>query len=217
MDHHVIRYDVDFGHPKFGKYYPCPSCNKPAVDALSGLKPHERQVSINILETSGRPGAQAMKAAAERFVSCPTGFLSIYGGYGNGKTTTMQAIVNHLIARGIDARFMMAHELTEMVKAAIKSERDSPFEVVQRLAAVQVLVIDALDQGQWSEYNIVIQNYFFNERYRNEQTLGTVLSWNGPFGSLPSQLDSILSRLSQYPRVYNQDRDMRPDLLVIEE
>lgn len=160
--------------------------------------------------TDGRPGAQAMKAAALEILETPTGFLSLHGPNGTGKTLALQAMVNALVDAGIDARYMMALDLTEMVKAAMRSERDSPYEVIQRLAGVQFLAIDEMDKGGWSDYNTIVCNFFFDKRYRDSLRLGTVLAWNGSFESLP--VPSILSRLSQFPHVFVGDADMRAAL-----
>lgn len=48
----------------------------------------------------------------------------------------------------------------------------------------------------------------FDARYRNSHAVGTVVAWNGDFHSI--DLPSVLSRLSQFVVVENNDKDMRP-------
>jgi DNA replication protein DnaC len=205
------RYDLEFGHPLFGRYFPCGTCNAAAVDDASGLNPVERLVTFADIETKGRPGAAAMITAAREFVKGGrTGFLSVYGGYGNGKSTLLKAIVNDCIANGIEAQYVTMTKVMMYVREAFNSglTGDSDFSRVTKLARVQVLVIDECEKGRMSEHAREIQTHLFDERYRASYELGTVLAWNGEFETF--DLPWVRSRLSEYLVVKNSDADMRP-------
>jgi chromosomal replication initiation ATPase DnaA len=206
-----FRYDVEFGHPLFGRSFPCRTCNSAAVDDACGLNPKEREVRFGDLETVGRPGAAAMITAAHEFTANNrTGFLSMYGGYGNGKSMLLKAVVNDCLAAGIEAEYVTMTKVMMYVREAFNSNLtgDSDYSRVTRLARVRVLVIDECEKGRMSDHAREIQTHLFDERYRASHQLGTVLAWNGDFESF--ELPWVRSRLSQFAVVKNADADMRP-------
>jgi len=71
-DYKFIGYNVDPGHPYFGRITPCPKCNQVGVTLMSGLQPHERKILISDLDADKRAGAQTMIAAGHKFIENPT-------------------------------------------------------------------------------------------------------------------------------------------------
>jgi DNA replication protein DnaC len=209
-----FRYDVEFGHPMFGKMLPCPVCNKDGVATATGLNPMERQITFADVDTVGRPGAARMLEAAQTFMGEPTGFLTFHGGFGNAKTTVLKAIVNACVEKGISARYATMSEVMAYAREAFDSiqQGDSDYGRITKLAQVQVLVIDEMDKARVTEYAREVQTHLFDVRYRQSHALGTVVAWNGPFEAV--DLPWVLSRLSQGVVVENNDPDMRPLLGV---
>lgn len=204
-----LRVDVPIGHPSFGNVVPCPKCNVNTVTA--GLFPHEMSIRFSDIVTEGRPGAAAMLTAAQQFLACGrTGFLTVHGGYGNAKSTLLKAIVNDCVAHGVDVRYVSMIEVMAYAKEAFESEQrgDTDYGRINRLAGVQVLVIDELDKARITDYAREVQTHLFEKRYRQSQVLGTVLAWNGRFEDL--DLPWVRSRLSEFLVVENLDADMRP-------
>lgn len=210
-DARYFRYEVPLGHPMFGRYLPCPKCNGEAVNAASGLNPIERKITFADIETQGRPGATKMMNAARTFINggrC--GFLTIHGGFGNGKSTILKAIVNDCITAGIEARYITMTEVMVYAREAFDSQQqgDSDYGRIARLAKVTMLVIDEVDKARVTDYAREVQTHLFDARYRNAHQLGTVVAWNGHFDAI--DLPWVRSRLSEYPVVENTDADMRP-------
>ena len=205
------RYDVPINHPMFGKLFPCPTCNADAVTIRSGLNEMERKVRMQDVITVGRPGTARMVNAATEWISngCK-GFLTIHGGVGNGKSTVLKAIVNDCVERGIDVRYVTMTDVMAYAREAFISDMkgDSDLGRIRDLANTQVLVIDEMDKARLSDYAREIQTHLFDARYRSAHKLGTVVTWNGGFDAI--DLPWVLSRLSQYPVVENNDADMRP-------
>jgi DNA replication protein DnaC len=200
---------VDLDHPAFGRLVPCPVCN--AGERLAGLNPMEREIKLSDLETEGRPGAAAMVRAARAWIAQGrTGFLTFHGGYGNGKSTVLRAIVNDCIEQRVDVRYITMTEVMIYVKEAFDSEQrgDSDYGRIARLASTPVLVIDELEKARITDYAREVQTHLFDTRYRNSHLFGTVVAWNGPFTAL--DLPWVQSRLSQFQVVFNTDSDMRP-------
>jgi len=195
----------------FGRNFPCPTCNKDAVTIRSGLNEMERRCRMQDIITDGRPGAAKMVHAATEWISrgC-VGFLTIHGSVGNAKSTVLKAIVNDCVERGMDVRYVTMTDVMAYAREAFSSEMkgDSDLGRIRELANTQVLVIDEMDKARLSEYAREIQTHLFDARYRNAYLLGTVVAWNGGFEAI--DLPWVLSRLSQFTVIENNDPDMRP-------
>jgi DNA replication protein DnaC len=208
-----IRYNVPFGDLRFGKIFPCPKCNREGIIRASGLNPAERLISLDTIRTNARPGAAQMVKAAREFERGGfTGFLSIYGGFGNGKTTTLKAIVNACIAAGIEARYMTMTEVMVYAREAFDSQQagDTDYGRIGRLATTRVLCIDELDKARVTDYAREVQTHLFDVRYRRAAELGTVVVWNGGINTVKDVLPWVVSRLSEHPMIENADKDYRP-------
>ena len=206
-----IRYEVEIDDPRFGRLYPCPACNAQEIYEMCGLSESERSISFDDIETQGRPGAAAMLSAANVWISGGRiGMLSIHGGYGNGKTTLLKAIVNDGVRAGVDARYITMTEVMVYAREAFDSTQagDSDYGRIARLAKTQVLVIDEVDKARLTEYTREVQTHLFDYRYRHADTVGTVVAWNGEFEAFA--LPWVRSRLSEGMVVRNADADMRP-------
>ena len=204
--------NLEPNHPFFGKLYPCATCNKGATAESTGLNPQERKVRFTDIETQGRQGAARMLEAARGFIEKQSGFLTIHGPYGNGKSTILKAIVNECIERGIAAKYVTMTEVMNYAREAFESQKqgDTDYGRITDLARYPVLVIDEVDKARVTDYAKEVQTHLFDARYRKAHEMGTVVAWNGSFESL--ELPWVRSRLSQFVVVENRDSDMRPAL-----
>lgn len=207
-----LRGDYPLGHPAFGRYTPCPDCNRPAVNAECGLSERERKLRLAHIVTEGRPGAAAMLTVARAFMRSKTGMAGFYGNYGNGKTRILQAVVNECIEQGIEARYITATELIMWLKEAFDEKvLDTDVARIKRLAAVPVLCVDELDKFNGKPYAREAQQHIFDSRYRNANLLGTICAWNGAENGFG--MPAVVSRFSEFGTlVSTNDPDMRPIL-----
>jgi DNA replication protein DnaC len=208
---------LPIGHPRFGKLSPCPVCNIQTTEILSGLNEHERTVAFDRMKQFvGRPASARMIAAAKTFAANPVGFLSIHGGNGNGKTMCLMAIVNAVIASGIEARYMTAAQLVAMMRETFNSEsKETDYDRVHQLASIPVLCIDEMDKLRDTPYSREIQQELINLRYRSAHELGTVLAWNGPLHASKdteggNPFPAVVSRIQEFVVISNYDVDIRP-------
>lgn len=202
------RYDVEKGHPLFGRLFPCPVCNQDGIDSACGLKTHERAISLQDLKTNERIGTKKMVDAAQLFITKPQGFLSLHGNNGTGKTATLMAIVNGVIEKKIKAKYLTASELLAYLRDAFNDEtKESDYHRLHELARVPVLCIDEMDKLRDTPYSREIQQELINLRYRDAGVLGTVLAWNGELNTLP--WPAVVSRISEFTVVKNSDSDIR--------
>jgi DNA replication protein DnaC len=201
--------NLEIGHPFYGRLFPCPACNKQAIDSACGLKEHERLITFDKLNTRGREDTWKVLSAAKSFIRAPYGFLSVYGPHGNGKTTTLMAIVNALIEKGIEARYLTAADLLAYMRETFNSDtKVTDYDRLHELAKVPVLCIDEMDKLRDTPYSREIQQELINLRYRDAGILGTVLAWNGGLNDLP--FPAIVSRAQEFTVIHNNDRDLRP-------
>lgn len=171
----------------------------------------ERNVRFADLVVDGRPGASAMLDAAQAFIrGGRVGFLTIHGGYGNGKSTLLKAIVNDCIEQCVDVRYVTMTEVMVYAREAFDSEQrgDTDYGRIARIASIPVLIVDEVEKARVTDYAREVQTHLFDVRYRRSHELGTIVAWNGDFEAL--DLPWVRSRLSQFPVVFNNDRDMRP-------
>lgn len=209
QDKTAIRYEVEIGHPYFGRSFPCPKCQHLAIDAACGLRTDERKITLARLVTKGRPGAEEMANEARKFISRPIGFLSLFGTNGNGKSIVLQAIVNACLERGIQAQYITAKILMDYLREAFDPKvMETDIQRIRRLASVPVLCIDEFADARDTPYVAEMQRHLINERYRDAKLIGTVFAWNTTLDDLP--WPSVVSRLQEFPMVENRDPDLRP-------
>lgn len=178
------------------------------MDYQSGLRDRERQITLDSIKTANRPHTLKMKQAAMEFIKNPKGFLSFHGGNGTGKTMIAMAIVNAMVDKGVEARYLTAAELLAILRETFDMEAgETDYSRLHKFANIPMLVIDEIDKLRDTPYSREIQQELINLRYREADILGTVLVWNGELDSLP--WPSVISRLSEFTVVKNSDSDMR--------
>ena len=149
-----------------------------------------------------------MVDAASKFIYRPRGFLSFHGGNGTGKTKAAMAIINAIVARGIEARYITASELLAYMRDTFNdATKQTDYDRIHELARIPVLCIDELDKLRDTPYSREIQQELINLRYRDAEILGTVLVWNGELNDLP--WPAVISRVSEFTVIKNSDPDMR--------
>lgn len=219
-DHGWLRKDVPVGHPDFGEVFCCP-CKTPdatrRLQQISGLSEAELLRHLDDIETEGRPGTALMVGACRAFVARPTGILSIWGGVGNGKTMTLQAVVNELVAKGTAAVYITAFDLLGHLTEAFDGPRaehvESAYKRLLRFARVPVLAIDEFDKRTDTKWVNTQMGDLIEKRYRlgEADKGGTVIAMNSDPALQPAWIASRL--LDGRNRVvHNEDSDIRPAL-----
>jgi len=200
------RLEVDDIHSReFGRMIRC-ECK--AIDDLSELQkmlgsPIDKVTLGNILDQG--IGSQKMKGAAAEFVGSHSGYLTIWGTNGNGKTLTLQAIANECITLGVATVYVTASDLMQYIKDGIGKDFGVEDRVI-KMATIPVLCIDELTQVNWTEFVSEKIETILDRRYAGR--LGTVLAMDeNPEHTLHRR---VISRMSSGVIVENNDRDMRP-------
>jgi hypothetical protein len=213
----------------------CPACAALAaqarLDALSGLFPSERAVSLDAIAPNG-PDTARILAMARRYCHRPWGLWTLWGGFGNAKTLVLQAIVNHFRRGGQLAIYVRFHDLLDHIRAGHAPDADhSARQRYQRLLRVRVLAIDELDKARITPYAHEFRTLLLDDRYRyalepdSAVQRHTLLALNSNPAHLPPH---IYDRLRDgrfgctidgiwHPGITcNRDPSMRPALSLVE-
>jgi len=215
-----LRAGVPVGHPDFGKFIPC-HCKANEYQArkiarlskISGLLPEEMAITINDAALRGSD-TDKMVTVARQFVAEPGGFLTLWGGYGNGKTLVLMAIVNELREkRGLVGAYVRFVDLINYVRAGMDTKIGGDRERYDYLKTVDVLAIDEVDKARMTDYAYEFRTAFLDDRYRLATTrrAHTILAMN----TNPADSDfprDIYDRLrdGRFTIFHNADSSMRP-------
>lgn len=215
-DLRFVRSDAPADHLLFGKLVAC-DCNgeyqsrmQKRLTAMSGQLPSEMELTL--AEVIGRgEDTRRMLARAREFVRHPSGFLTLWGTWGNGKTLLLQAIVNELRERGMTAAYLTFKDLVDWVSEGF-SDSDGQGSEQQRFVyarAAQVLALDEIDEVRMTDYRAEFRTSFFDWRYRGacDGTRHTVFALNNDPKIFPGD---IYDRLREFDILSNHDSSMRP-------
>lgn len=165
------------------------------LQEMSGLSPEMLGWTLyDFFKLEGKTDAHA---AADKFASDPRGWLTLWGGYGVGKTYLLAAMVNACRLRGIAASYRVLPELLNQLRATYEDDAEVGLEnMLDDLKMVTVLALDEMDQTGKTAWALQTVFELLDNRYRNMGELGTVLAQNsdpaldpdGPLGYLYSRI-----------------------------
>lgn len=177
----------------------------------------ERLITLDMIETEGRPGTAEMVETCARFIRNPNEIITIWGGSGNAKTMALQAVVNHFVGQQVEAVYITAFDLISYIRAAfhktdkndLEVKDESAWQRLGRFERVQILAVDEFDKINVTAWVREQLTDLIDRRYRlaEDGQAGTLIAMNDDPREQPSW---IYSRLSRYRIIHNQDGDMRP-------
>lgn len=176
-----------------------------------GLSPAEQEIRITDLLPTGGDTDKAIRAALN-FINRPVGMFTIYGEYGNGKTTLLMAMVNECRLVGVSAIYATAYDLAQYVQAGMaKDASTDAHERLEELKRVDLLAVDEWDKAYETPWYQALETNLFDQRYRdsiNGQT-GTLFAMNkAPEDFLPAPtIDRIRHRF--FTVIQNNDPSRR--------
>ncbi len=185
-----VRYDVPFGHEKFGKLE---SCVCRARDVAAGARSRlfamsnlERlgNLSLDNFNASGNDKAkfitpqerESLRQAYEICREFETGWLLLEGGYGCGKTHLAAAIANQAVNKGVPTLFITVPDLLDSLRFAFNDPETTFEQRLNEIRTAGLLILDDFgthNATAWSQEKMFqIMNY----RYINK--LPTVVTTN---------------------------------------
>lgn len=218
-----VRHNAQPGQPDFGQLFPC-DCQHEAIEQrrferllkISGLSADELEMRFaDVIYRSDEEGAGTaeMLKLARAFVNEPRGIFIVWGGYGNGKTLILQAIVNEFRRQhGVWGTYVRLKDLIDHIRAGNAPDALSDTrERYEYLRDVPILSIDECDKARMTDYAEEFWRAFLDDRYRLglAREAHTVLAMNCDPATLPGDIwDRLMD--GRFTRHHNADSSMRP-------
>jgi DNA replication protein DnaC len=213
---------VDPQAPGFGQFIPCEACGVVAaqrlkkLEEISGLTDAERQLSLaNFI---GRAqDTPKMIEVIRQYADSPCGFLTLWGGPGNGKTLGLMALANHFRNQGKLSVYVTFVDLLDYIRAGFANDADENardrYEMMKR---AYFLAVDEVDKANITAFADEFRTRFLDDRYRLgiERQVHTAFAMNHSPEFVFADAIHIISRLRDGRFIFfnNSDQDMRPAL-----
>lgn len=214
-----LRGNARPGEQGFGELTPCPcqsatiaTRKRERLERISGLKPSELALRIEQFIQRGNDTPE-MVERVQQFLSHPIGMLTLWGGWGNGKTLALQVLVNELRERhGWVTAYVRFHDLLDYIRAGCAPGADmDKRQRYEEIRAVKLLAIDEIDKASMTDFAHEFRTAILDDRYRSglEGEAFTVLAMNDDPAVLPGY---IYDRLRRFVIFHNADSSLRPQL-----
>ena len=181
--------------------------------SISGLLPEETTVRLDDIALVG--DTAKMTKQARKFVQEPWGFFTLWGGYGNGKTLVLQAIVNEFRqCHGIVGTYVRMRDLLEYIRAGYAPNTpDDARARYERLKSLPILAIDEFDAVRMTDFAYEFRTAFLDDRYRLAvaRRAHTLFAMNCNPKELPGDIYDRL-RDGRFVIFHNTDQSMRPEI-----
>ena len=199
-----VRFDVPFGHEKFGKLESCICRAKDvalsARNRLFALSNLERlgNLSFENFNASGNEKAKFMtpqerESLHQAFEVCEKfddGWLLLEGGYGCGKTHLAAAIANKAVSKGVPTLFITVPDLLDSLRFAFNDPETTFEQRFDEIRSAHLLILDDFgtqNATPWSQEKIF---QVLNYRYINK--LATVITTNLMLDAIEGRVRSRL-------------------------
>lgn len=202
----------------FGQLVPC-ECTRCASTArknerlatISGLLPAEREITMNdfIFRCSDTP---KMVEVVERFISKPSGFLTLWGGVGNGKTLALMAISNAYRSQLKVAVYVTFTELLDYIRCGFdENATETASARIDAITNAYVLCIDEMDKTKITDYADEFRFRLLDRRYRmaTDGCAHTVFAMNENPRTFPAHINDRLYD-GRFVVFHNADPSIRP-------
>lgn len=157
-----LRYDVEYGHPDFGRIEPCP-CNWDRVNEARMQKAFDR-AAIPVLYRGARIDQfnDGIVIAVQNAI-IEGKAIWIYGKTGTGKTHLAVGILKDALDRREDAIFISLADLIERIKGRFNDQsQQDPFEAGSQ---VETLVLDDIAAERPTEFALDVFSRLVDYRY----------------------------------------------------
>lgn len=200
----VIRYDVPFEDPRFGKLFRCP--NNPIeadiehqrrlrhlsnLDAFADKTFDTFNVRLNMYLPQEQSSLETAYNIAWHYAQEPRGWLLLEGRYGCGKTHLAAAVGNWRLKNGDPVVFITTPDLLDHLRSAFAPDAEVGYDAVfDRLRNIALLILDDLgveNPSQWAKEKLF---QILNHRYTAK--LPTIITTNKSLEELDDRISSRL-------------------------
>lgn len=172
----------------------------------SGLQPNEYQWALDHLaQFDGK--MRAVAAAKQLVTAAPhlTGWVSLYGNYGVGKSGLMKATVAALCQSGVPAIYRRADDILSEVKAVFSNDQEaqdaSERAIKARYGRYPFLAIDEVDRVSSTAWSMAFIFSILDERYNARHKRATMIATNAMPGQLGPDFGYLEDRMKDGQRI----------------
>ena len=210
---------VPITHPLFGRLIQCPACWDGRLPdhllKLSGLS--GKMLAWSLESMISDTGRKAARRAARSFCRNPSGWLTLWGSYGVGKTYVLAGIVNEMRRQEKAAMYVVAPDLLDALRDTYNPGNPDAFNpYFDKVKNIPILALDELGQVRMTEWALEKLFQLLDYRLRHASTLGTIISLHfepkasaAPAG-WPEKALAILSRTFEANVIHMTGGDVRP-------
>ena len=182
---------------KDGQPLLCPACQSLVqAQRLRRLSQLEGDLATKSLENfERRRGTAEALEAVHRALKRKHGFLTLWGGYGTGKTHLLAALVNRCLDDGVGAVYCT---LPDALSALRQRVGWGDCELwLEQMASVQVLALDEMDKLRLTDWAGEALFRLIDKRYRfRDKLLHAVAEQNHNGANKPAQSDDAVSQVT---------------------
>lgn len=191
----------------------CPGCaaGKARAQAWCRLPAEAEGITLQGLKKIAHQ-LPALQAAA-KLIRAGSGWLTLAGDYGTGKTTLIYAILNHLNERGIFGRYETAPDLLDYLRDGMQDiQGASPSARIRQLIEAPVLAVDEIDKYQATPFADTAIFRLFNARYQARNSQITLIGYNADRQHLVPPFLLSRTKDGRFQHIVLEGADIRPTL-----
>jgi len=198
------------------KTAPCPVCSggMQALWIANNCGLVDNDLLINLDNLAQFKGQQVAINAAKKLVAkspAPYGFVTLWGGYGTGKTTILKAMVNGFRNKMVLATYArMSDMLAEVRETFADNSKNGAEKLIADYRHIRVLCIDEIDRINNTAWTQEVTHRLLDARYEKADTLLTVMASNNAPNQLPEAMEYLGSRMSAGIVIELSGADVRP-------
>jgi len=193
----------------FGKPVPCPTCHDGnlarRLSEMSQLTGELTGARLRNFEV--RRGTETAFTAVRDYLHDPRGFLTLWGGYGCGKTRLLASLVNECTEARIGAVYYTLPDLLAVLRESVGDNAYSRQHA--RILSVRVLAIDEVDKARLTDWAKEQVYQLVDSRYRLRHAQGTVFAMNVTPNRNDTDLGYLYSRMTEGAIIQITAGDMR--------
>lgn len=212
---------MPFGHPDFGKAFPCPSRPPSLLTAATGSLGETSSLVLLThmtfdnfmpqglgISPDKQKNLQRAYDLAFQFAEDPRGWLLLKGGFGAGKTHLAAAIANYRLQSGQPALFIVVPDLLDYLRATYSPNSAVTYdERFESLRGAPLLLLD--DYGSHSATPWAQEKLFQLLNFRYNAQLPTVITTNQELEEIDLRLRSRLADVTLCQVVHINAPDFR--------
>ena len=182
----------------------CPACRggqmQSYLERNCGLEGSDLQVSF--FNFDPMPGKETAKETCQALLGGnqhPEGFVTLWGGYGHGKTHLLKAIVNGFRGINVTSHYSMLSDLLAGIREKFGSEHGGiqTEAVIEEYRHMSVLCVDEVNGVNLTSWALETINRLLDHRYTHRSEYLTVMALNLEPDALPVEMQYLASRMKE--------------------